>query len=44
MNLACWFIAGVIIGGSLGAILMALISGTRERRYWENRMKGDKNE
>jgi hypothetical protein len=40
MNSTCWFLAGVIIGGSLGAILMALISGTRESRYWESKLGG----
>jgi hypothetical protein len=39
---AIWisFFFGMLVGGSLGMIFVALLTGSRERRYWENKIKG----
>jgi hypothetical protein len=34
------FILGMMIGASIGMIVVALLTGSRERRYWEEKLKG----
>jgi hypothetical protein len=35
-----WFLLGWLLGGAMGLFIMALLTGIRERRYWEGKMKG----
>jgi hypothetical protein len=44
MNDYCYFFLGMMVGGVLGVIFMALMTGSREKRWWEGKIKGGMDE